>query len=487
MTARLLPAILLFALAACSGRGGDDGPIDVSVIGAEPVIVDPNQKPLADADAVLVGATAQGLIRFDGTGQIEPAAAIRWDVSDDGLYYTFRIDDAAGIKAEDVARRLRVAIARPSRNPLKPVLGAIDEVVAVTPEVVEIRLAAPRPTLLQLLAQPEMGLILSRSRGGSGPLAIDGRGAGTILLRPAGAEQAGEEDEEEDAADRERIRLRGERAALAVARFQAGGAQPVLGGRYQDLAVARAAGLPANILRFDPVAGLFGLQIVEARGFLATPEMRGALSMAVDRDRLVNAFAVKGWRSALTLVPGGIADLPAPTAPGWADIPLAGRRILAAGAVGAWRQQNGGAAPRVRVALPPGPGSRLLFSLIRADWRAIGVEAEMVGMKDDADLRLVDRVAPADSGSWYLREFACDRAALCSEEADRLMDAARKVPALAERNLTLADADARLARVVPFIPLAMPLRWSLVAPALVQFQENARGVHPLNHLRPDRR
>jgi peptide/nickel transport system substrate-binding protein len=33
-----------------------------------------------------------------------------------------------------------------------------------------------------------------------------------------------------------------------------------------------------------------------------------------------------------------------------------------------------------------------------------------------------------------------------------------------------------------FIPIARPLRWSLVTPNLGGFAENARAIHPLNRL-----
>ncbi|WP_380878663.1 hypothetical protein ACFB49_17990 [Sphingomonas sp. DBB INV C78] len=488
---RQIGLALLLATAACSDRG-HDGPIDVSVIGEPPAVVDPNQKPLRPADAVLMGATAQGLIRFDGGGQIEPGLAIRWDVSDDGLYYTFRLADGLGIDAENAARRLRDALARSSKNPLKPSLGAIDEVIAVTPQVVEIRLTAPRPSLLQYLAQPEMALIASRSKGGTGPLTVAGRGPGWLLLgaiedTPPEGEPDAEEERDEDAIARRQVRLRGERASLAIVRFRDGATQAVLGGRFQDLAVARAATPAANTLRFDPVFGLFGLKVTDAGGLLGSVDTRRALSMAIDRDRIVQAFGVKDWRAASTIVPGGIADLPSPATPDWIDTSLPQRRAIAAASIADWRKREEAPVARVRVSLPQGPGARFLFTLLQIDWRRIGVEAEAVGPRAKADLQLIDMVSPADSGSWYLRQFTCDRAVFCSEEADRALETARKAPTLLERNLTMADADARLAQIVSFIPLATPLRWSLVSPTMTGFKENARGVHPLNHLRPEDR
>lgn len=489
-----LGLLLLPLLTAGCGDSGDKGPLTVSVIGDRAKIVDPNRQPLTGPEAALMQATAQGLIRFDGSGQIEPGLAIRWDVSDDGLYYTFRLDDRAGIDADNVARRLRVAIARSSRNPLRPMLGAVDEIVAVTPEVIEIRLKAPRPNLLQILAQPELGLAASRTLGGTGPLRVEERGTSGILLGPI-ADKADRDPPSEAEKERQQVRLRGERAALAVARFRGGATQVVLGGRFQDLAVARAANLPANVLRFDPVAGLFGLAIVDTKGLAGNADARRALSMAIDRERIVAAFGVKGWRSAITLVPGGIADLAAPAVPDWTAMPLGDRQASAAGAIARLRadraRQRGASADTtaapLRVALPKGPGARLLFALIRADWARIGVAAEAVGGEDDADLRLVDLVAPADTASWYLRHFTCDRSPACDAAADDALAAGREAVTLPERNTLLARADQALVRVTPFIPIASPLRWSLAPPQLGAFKENARGTHPLNHLRAERR
>jgi len=475
----LLPPIAMaLAIASCS-RGRDEGPVTVSVIGGAPEARDPDKGPLDAPGAVLLAATAQGLVRYDAAGQIEPGAAGQWDVSSDGLYFTFRTAQGLPVDAGRIARTLRAAIAPASRNALKPVLGAIEEIVAVTPEVVEIRMRAPRPNMLQLLAQPE--LAIPGKAGGTGPFHIRSHAAAAVLLAPSTTDE-----EEVDAAERRRrqVWLRGERAAIAVARFEAGQSALVLGGRFADLPIARAAKLPANALHFDPVVGLFGLEIADADGFAGDAANRRALSMAIDRDRLVKSFAVSGWSKADALVPGGLADLPAPAQPDFLAIGFAARQAEAREAVAAWTTKHQGGAAHVRVALPRGPGARLLFALLRLDWQAVGITAEAVGPDDPADLRLIDAVAPADIASWYLRHFTCDRSVVCDAQADAALAAARDAPSFPERNDRLAEADAILARVMPFIPIAAPLRWSLVTPRLAGYQDNARGVHPLNHLRP---
>ncbi|HWL47599.1 MAG TPA: ABC transporter substrate-binding protein, partial [Sphingomonadaceae bacterium] len=362
MTRFFLLLGLLATLAAC-GKQPDDGPVAVSVIGdGLPALANPDRRALTPAEAVLVGATAQGLVRFDASGQIEPGLAIRWAVSDDGIYYDFRTAEESPINAEQTARAFRAAMAPTSRNALKFLFGAVAEVVAVTPEVVEFRLRAPRPNMLQLLAQPELALF-DKQRNGTGPFRVLERAGGMLLLDPVADADTADLDEAER--ERRQVRLRGEPAAVAVARFEAGATALVLGGSFADLLIARAANLPANALRFDPALGLFGLEIASVEGFAGTAENRRALSMAIDREAIVAAFGgAPGWRVAETLVPDPLADLPAPAPPDFIATNLAIRRALARETVANWVAREG-APPRVRVAMPGGAGGRLLFGLLQ--------------------------------------------------------------------------------------------------------------------------
>src|SRR3954471_25020041 len=98
----------LFALGGCGGE--QSGPIRVSAIGGAPQLLNPNLQPLDPPSAFLTEAIAQGLVRFDASGEIEPALAQSWIVSDDGLRYTFRIRratwaDGSPVTAPQVATR----------------------------------------------------------------------------------------------------------------------------------------------------------------------------------------------------------------------------------------------------------------------------------------------------------------------------------------------------------------------------------------------
>ena len=420
----------------------------------------------------------QGLVRFDAAGQIEPGLSIRWAISDDGLFYTFRLDRIEGIDAELVARRLRAKISHKSKNPLKPLLGAIREIVAVTPEVVEIRLNAPRSNLLDLLAQPEMAIL--GAHGGTGPLKPGSSEGGMLVLAPAPEVDGDGEPVAQD--PRRKVRLRGERSALAVARYAAGNTDLVLGGRYADIPILRAAAIRPRDVRLDPVSGLFGVAFNRRSGFLGAAENRRALAMAIDRARLIGAFGVPEWKEATAIVPSGTQELSQPIEPGWGNADLAVRRQAASGAVRLWRSNNPGQPPQLRMAMPDTPGARLLFAYLRADWMTIGVDVVHVGEHAEADLSLIDAVAPSQSATWYLRRFSCDRYAVCSQAADVALESARTALDPVERAARIAEADLRLTEIVPFIPIAQPLRWSLVAQRVTGFQANIRGVHPLNHL-----
>ncbi|PXA83308.1 ABC transporter substrate-binding protein [Nostoc sp. 3335mG] len=478
-----LPALLALALLAGCRRHDDGGPIEVGVIGdpAGTARVDADRGTLDAPAAALVGATGQGLVRFDAGGQIVPGLAARWIVSDGGRSLIFRLPDlpdrgARSIDAEEVARRIRAAVAADSHNRLKPLLGAIDEVDAVTPQVIDIELKAPRPNLLQLFAQPDLAM----GDPGHGPFAIVAGPRGATLLRPLPARDADPDDPPRPPPS---VLLRGQTAGRAVAWFVAGRSDLVLGGRFTDLPVAHAAPLPRDTLRFDPAKGLFGLAFAHAdAGFTTIADNRRALAMAVDRDRIGKRLDIPGWSPATAIVAPGTPEIEQPAAPSWSTLALADRQAQARGLIGKWRAAHG-PPPVLRVAMPAGPGARLLFASVARDWQAIGVQAVAVENEDEADLRLIDEVAPADIASFYLRAFACDRQVVCTDVTDRLLVEARDADSLAERQVLLIQADALMMDETPFIALGQPVRWSLVAPGLDLYRDSPRAIHPLNELR----
>ncbi len=474
----VLATALCAATAACQRKA--DGVVHVVVIGDSPTLADPERGPLDKPERVLVNNVAQGLVRFDARGQIEPGLAETWNVSDDGLSYIFRLamrDWPGGrrITAEQVARILRRLIGPASRDPAKDLFGAVDDVVAMTDRVIEIRLTQPRPHLLQLLAQPEMGLV--HNGQGTGPFAIDRAKSKAGMLRLA--REVATPDEEQTTT--EQLELSGAKARDAIKAFESGDVDLLLGGTFVDLPYLKRGDLPRRALQFDPALGLFGLVPATSSGPIAKAEVRQLLSEAIDRDALVSAFSVPGLVPRATVLEPGLDNVPNPVPPAWSSM-TAPDRTAALVAAAQRLFPSGDMQPTIRVALPDGPGSDLLFQRLDADWGRLAITVQRVGMNEKADLKLVDEVAPSTSASWYLRQFRCAVAVVCDKQVDELLDAARLTPVPAQRSALLAEASRQVDSLQLFISIAAPIRWSLVSARITGFAGNRFAIHTLTGL-----
>lgn len=474
---------LVLVLPACNRRP-DKGAVVVSVIGETAALRDASRRAFTEPDRVLAGATAQGLVSFDAAGVIQPGLAQRWIVIDGGRTYIFRLrratwTDGKPVTAREVVAWLKRQLAPRSRNPLKSYLSAIEDVVEMTPDVIEVDLARPRPDLLALFAQPELAILRPGTRLGAGPLApIAGSGAAPLLTPLPDPDR--DPDEQHAPEPEDRVRLIGERAARAILRFVARDSDLVSGGSIADWPLIRAAGAAPNNVRLDTPAGLFGLAVTDRAGLLATAEGRAAVAAAIDRQALT-AVVAREWAPVEQLLPEQLDSAAAPAVAEWVASSLEQRRADARATVAAWRQANGGMEARVRLALPGGAGGNVLWGRIAADLIAAGIRPLRVALGAPAELTLVDAVAPYDSARWYLAT-AC---AACGLATPHAIEDARVAPTLAERAAALAAADAELARDGGFIPIARPFRWSLVSMRLRAWQPNARAWHPLNQLRRD--
>ena len=474
--ALLIASAFLLGPAAC--RPQPEGPLKVVVIGAPPKLRDPALGPLPPSDAVLLSNVAQGLVRFDAAGNIVAGLAERWNVSDDGLSYIFRIasknwSDGSKITAQQVARLLKRQFADRSRNPLKDTLGAIDDVVPMTDRVIEIRLLAPRPHLLSILAQPEFAIL--RGSGGTGPFTAVSTGGAGGEVRLSREIIAGDEEQTR----REELLLAGASAEEAVAEFLRARDDLVLGGTFADLPLASRRKLPRNALRFDPASGLFGLVPVRRGGKLDVRDVRRLLSEALDRTAFVSALGVPGLAPRATLLEPGLDGTPSPTQPGWFATPLPERLATLRATAD---RLLGKTKPVIKVALPRGPGADLLLAQLQRDWGAIGLTVERAQMPGAADFALIDEVAPSSSSAWFVRRFRCGVVPICDADTDQLMEAARQTPVPAQRYALLMQAAARIDEAQMFLPIAAPVRWSLVSNRIQGFAGNRYARHTLTDL-----
>ncbi|MBO9582402.1 MAG: ABC transporter substrate-binding protein [Sphingobium sp.] len=470
---------MLSALSACGG-GGPARPVVVDIFGHSSELADPIRYERVIAAKTVLAATAQGLVAFDARGEVTGALAESWIVSDGGQSYIFRLRRAKWangdpVKADVVARLLeqRMRACPDMMAGLKP------EVRAMTDRVIEIRLDTALPAFIQLLAQPRLAI---RTReGGTGPY-VGKMLQRRLYLEPAFLTQnAADGDAAHAILPTERRTLQTGRPALVMARFQDGQSDLVLGGRFQDLPLIPATRLGATDVHADPAPGLFGFAIIGTSPFLADRTVRDALSRAIDRAQLAAALNLQGWTTTVTPVPAQLDLAQAPAVPDWAGASMDERLASAQAAVNAWKARHG-ASPVLRIALPAGSGATLLFHRLAADYGALGLRIERVAADAPADLKLIDEVAGFDSALWYLARLDCPMDIACDRDASASLDRARSAENPAQQSAMLSDAERLIVANAGYIPLGLPIRWSLVSRRLKGFTPSPRATHPLNSL-----
>ena len=209
---------------------------------------------------------------------------------------------------------------------------------------------------------------------------------------------------------------------------------------------------------------------------------RQAISMAIDRTALAGSINLSGWVTTTRVVNSGLTGDNGTIGERWAGRSIEERRALATARVAQWRSGSR-AAPVLRIAIPTGPGGDILFARFKADLASIGVEARRVASDADADLRLIDAAASYGTAQWFFNRLSCaNQPAGCSPAADKLAGEALAEPDPAKQAELASQAEAQLTVANGYIPLGVPVRWSLVGGSVTGFATNRLAVHPLMSL-----
>ena len=178
-----------------------------------------------------------------------------------------------------------------------------------------------------------------------------------------------------------------------------------------------------------------------------------------------------------TVLEAGLDGMAPPTPPAWLGTPIdaaAGSDALPKLRVCSGKCRK----PEIHVLLPEGPGADLVLRQLASDWGALGFAVRRASGEDDADFGLIDEVAPSSSAAWFVRHFRCGAAPICDPDADQLMDAARQTLVPQQRDALLQQAAAKIDDEQLFIPIAAPVRWSLVSGRIQGFsREPLRRSH----------
>jgi peptide/nickel transport system substrate-binding protein len=178
--AALTSVAILGAASACA-----QGDVVVG-LNLEPPHLDPTSAAAGAIDQVLYANVFEGLTRFASDGLVKAGLAERWEISEDGLQYTFYLQpdvtfhDGTDFTADDVKFSLDRARAEGSQNAQKALFEGIDSVEVLDDLTVRVTLKAPDGNFLfnmawgdAVIVAPESVQDIKQKPVGTGAFAFD--------------------------------------------------------------------------------------------------------------------------------------------------------------------------------------------------------------------------------------------------------------------------------------------------------------------------
>ncbi|WP_371833348.1 ABC transporter substrate-binding protein [Ferirhizobium litorale] len=142
-------------------------------MGIEPAGLDPTIAAPVAIGQVTWQNIFEGLVTIDRDGKIRPQLAKSWEISEDGLLYTFHLEQGVTFHDGEVfdASVAKASIDRArgdeSVNPQKRFFAAIDAVEAPDPQTLVLRLKQPAGSLIYWLAWPSSSIVGTKSAEGN--------------------------------------------------------------------------------------------------------------------------------------------------------------------------------------------------------------------------------------------------------------------------------------------------------------------------------
>ncbi|MEP3784721.1 ABC transporter substrate-binding protein [Ascidiaceihabitans sp.] len=160
------------ALASALGVAGfaAQAQTDITVaLQLEPPHLDPTSAAAGAIDSVLYSNVFEGLTRFMGDGSVVAGLASGWEISEDGLTYTFTLrdgvtfHDGSTMDAEDVKFSLDRARAEDSVNAQKALFAGITDVSVTDASTVVVTLSEPNGNFLFNMAWGDAVIVAPES------------------------------------------------------------------------------------------------------------------------------------------------------------------------------------------------------------------------------------------------------------------------------------------------------------------------------------
>ena len=530
-------ALLLVLVAACGGseRAGNelvqvgDAAVDRTTLrrgnGPEPDTLDP-QRARTDAAFNILRDLFEGLTAVGPAGNAVPAAAETWTVSADGLEYTFRLrenlrwSNGDPLRAADFVAGLRRLVEPATASPYAQVLEPVQNAAAIirgeqTPDAlgvsapddrtVVIRLQNPAPYLLGLLAQPGTFPVHGPSLAQHGaeharPGRLVSNGAFALTDWIVGSHVVAERNRHyrNDAATQlDKVHyLHHSDAGTEFRQYRAGEIDVTYIVPPQQFAWIQA-NLPGELHVAPQLSVYYYGFNLDRPPFKDNPDLRRALSLAIDRERLTTAVTGVGEAPAYGWVPRGVADY-TPQQFDYAAQPYAER---VAEARELYRKAGYSAERPLRSEIRYNSGEvhNRLAVAIAAMWKeALGVETTLYAEEFRALLQSIQSGTETEvfRSSWVgdyndaysfaqllQSGFGINLTGYSNPQYDSLLAAATREPDPARRRALLEEAERLMLADHPVLPLYFYVNKHLVKPYVRGWTDNVMNVQYSKDLR----
>ena len=467
----------------------------------------------------------EGLAAYTATGELVPAAAERWDVSDDGLTYTFRLRD--GLKWSNGDALTAAHFVAGMRRLVNPATAAFyaqmivdienaDGIVsgdipvsmlgveAPDDRTVVLRLVQPTPYLTGLLTHPSTfpihpGAFETHGDGFARPGKLVSNGAyrldawvpGSLVSLKRNPHYWNDAATSIDAVNYHVV----VQNAAELNRYRAGELHVTSTVPTDSFAQVRDE--YGAQLRIAPYLSVYyyGFNLTKAP-FSDNPALREALSMAIDRELLAEKVLGRGERPAYSWVPPGVHNYEPPRL-AFAALNKQERERLAR-----LRYKEAGYGPdeplQVEVRYNTNDTNKRIAVAIQAMWREVlGIEATLINEEFQvllANMRAAE-ITQVFRSSWigdyndahtFLSVLQKDSSAnmprYASDEYDDLMARAAAQVDPERRRLYLEEAERVLLSDHPVIPLYVWVSRHLVSPQVSGWGDNVLDYHYSQHL-----
>lgn len=492
---------------------------------ADPETLD-QHKTSTTYEAHILRDMYEGLVAYSADGKIIPGVAESWTVSDDGLTYTFKFrEDAKWSNGDPVTAGDFVFSLRRIMNPmtgakyanvLYPIKNAeavnkgdmeLDQlaVKALDDKTLEITLKAPTPYFIQLLGH-QSGLPVhaaSVEKYGSDfvkPENIVTNGAFvlksfvpndaiTVVKNPYF------HDADNVSVDSVKFYPTEDRGA-ALRRFQAGELHTNNDAPLEQIGFIREE--LGDQFRVAPYLGTYYYALNHESETMKDPEVRQALSMAIDREFLAEDIWGGTMVAAYSLVPPGIGNYGEPAFSEWADEDLLDREEKAREILESkgYSESN---PLKIEIRYNTSENHKNTAVAIADMWKPLGVEVSLLNTDTKTHYANLRDRGPFDvARAGWIGDYSDPQNFLFMTESDNsgfnyarynnpeydaLMDEAEVTVDLEKRAEILKKAETIFMRDLPFMPLMYYGSKNLVSDKVSGFEDNLLDIHPSRYIK----